>query len=179
VVENTNQYAVSAKQPLVTLHELMKFLGILFYISTVDKGEYANYWGDQIENKMFGEVSSGLDRVMTLRRFKFIRKNLSFREGVTPAELKTDPAARIRPLIQILRARAPKFIQLGRNVAVDESSVACRSKYGRHMIVYNATKPTGKYHFKIYMMCCSETWFAVSFKLHCASDLEKKIRWCY
>jgi Transposase IS4 len=174
-VENINLYAVNAKQIQVTLDEMMKFLGILFYISTVDKGEYANYWGDQIENKMFGEVSSGLDRVMTLRRFKFIRRYLSFREGVTLAELKSDPAARIRPLIKILKARAMKFVQLGRNVAVDESSVACRSKYGRHMIVYNATKPTGKYHFKIYMMCCSETWYAASFKLHCASDLDRRL----
>lgn len=175
VVENTNQYAANSKQPRVTLEEMMKFLGILFYISTVDKGEYSNYWGDQIENRMFGEMSSGLDRVMPLRRFKFIRQNLSFRNGVTKEELKSDPAARIRPLINVLKSRAPKFVQLGRNVAVDESSIACRSKYGRHMIVYNATKPTGKYHFKIYMMCCSETWYAVSFKLHCSSELDQRL----
>lgn len=95
-VENTNLYAASHKQPIVTLEELMKFLGILFFMSTVDKGENANYWGDQVENKMFGEVSSGLDRVMTFKRFKYIRKNLSFREGVSPQELTADPAARIR-----------------------------------------------------------------------------------
>ncbi|OWY94201.1 Transposase [Phytophthora megakarya] len=38
---------------------------------------------------------------------------------------------------------------MGRNVALDECSVACRSKYGRHVIVFNPTKPTGKYHFRL------------------------------
>jgi hypothetical protein len=28
----------------------------------------------------------------------------------------------------------------------------------------------GKYHFKIYVCCCSTSWLAVSFKLHCRSD---------
>jgi len=89
--------------------------------------------------------------------------------------LKKDPAARIRPLINILKVRAPANVVLGRNVAVDETSIACRSKFGRHLIVYNATKPTGKYHFKIYMCCCSTSWFAVSFKLHCTSGIGERL----
>jgi len=174
-VENTNAYAAVMKQPLVTLDELMTFLGILFFISTVDKGEYSNYWGDQVENKMFDDVSVGLERVMNLKRFKFIRKNLCFHEGVSPAMLQADPAARIRPLINMLKLRAPSVVELGRNVAVDEASVACRSKFGRHMIVYNSSKPTGKYHFKLYMCCCSTTWFALNFKVHCASGIGERL----
>lgn len=175
VVENTNLYAEKDKQPVITLDELMKFWGILFYMSTVDKGEYANYWGDQVENSMFNESSIGLDRVMNLKRFKFIRKNLCFRAGVTLDDLKADPAARIRPLINILKVRCPDQVELGRNVAVDETSIACRSKFARGLILYNATKPTGKYHFKIYMCCCSTTWFAMNFKLHCSSSLEERL----
>uniref|UniRef100_H3GV98 PiggyBac transposable element-derived protein domain-containing protein n=1 Tax=Phytophthora ramorum TaxID=164328 RepID=H3GV98_PHYRM len=35
-----------------------------------------------------------------------------------------------------------QYIHVGRNVALDEASVACRSRQGRHMIVYNPMKPT-------------------------------------
>jgi len=66
-------------------------------------------------------------------------------------------------------------VDLGRNVAVDESSIACRSKFGRHLILYNATKPTGKYHFKIYACCCSTTWLAYNLRLHCASGIGDRL----
>jgi hypothetical protein len=35
--------------------------------------------------------------------------------------------------------------------------MACQSSCGRQMIIYNGIKPTGKFHFKIYMMCCTVT----------------------
>jgi hypothetical protein len=175
VVDNTNLYAAGSKQPLVTLEELMKFLGILFYMTLVDKGEHANYWGEQLDIVSLGESSPGLELVMTFKRFRFIRKNLSFRVSVSLEELRSDPAARIRPLINMLKLRSPTHVVLGRNVAVDETSVACRSKFGRHLIVYNSTKPTGKYHFKIYMCCCSTSWYATSMKLHCSSGIGDRL----
>ena len=175
IVDITNQCAANQKQPAVTLEELMRFLGILFFMGTVDKGENANYWGEQVENRMYGEMSSGLDRIMTFKRFKHIRQNLAFRRDFSARELSCDPAARVRPLINILKLRAPTYVELGRNVAVDESSIACRSKYCRNMIVYNATKPTGKYHFKLYLCCCSTTWYAINFKLHCASQIDERL----
>lgn len=67
-----------------------------------------------------------------------------------------DQAARIRPLLNLLKTTGPKYVEIGRNVALDEASVACRSKYGKPIIVYNPIKPTGKYHFRIYMLCCFE-----------------------
>jgi hypothetical protein len=68
-----------------------------------------------------------------------------------------------------------KFVEVGRNIAVDESSIACRSKYARHLIVFNPTKPTGKYHFKIYMACCSESWLVINFRLHCSSGIYQRL----
>jgi hypothetical protein len=35
------------------------------------------------------------------------------------------------------------------------------------MIVFNPMKPTGKYHFRFYVVCCSSTWIALNYKLHC------------
>jgi hypothetical protein len=44
------------------------------------------------------------------------------------------------------------------------------------LIVFNSTKPTGKYHFKIYMLCCSTTWLAINYRLHCESDMQERLR---
>jgi hypothetical protein len=139
VVEESNAYAAGEKRPAITLDEMMKFLGILFYMAVVDKGEYSNYWGEQVENKIFEFTSVSLDNIMSLRRFKFIRKNLCFNNGVSSTQIKSDPLARIRPLVNILKLRGMKYADIGRNVAVDETSIASRSRYARHLIVYNPT----------------------------------------
>jgi hypothetical protein len=175
VVNESNEYAATQKGAAITLDELIKVLGIMFYMTVVDKGEYSNYWGDQAENDIFGVQGIGLESVMSLKRFKFIRKNLCFRHQVSDAEIKKDPAARIRPLINMLKYTSTKYVVLGRNVAVDESSIACRSKYGRHLIVFNSSKPTGKFHFKIYACCCATTWLMVGFRLHCDSVMEDRL----
>ncbi|KAJ0391322.1 hypothetical protein P43SY_011248 [Pythium insidiosum] len=153
---------------------MLRFFGIMFYMTIVDKGEYSNYWGNQAEDEIFGVTATfGLENFMTLKRFQFIRKNLCFRHKVTPEQLKKDPVGRIRPM---LKYTSTKYVVLGRNVAVDESSIACRSEFGRHLIVYNSSKPTGKFHFKIYACCCATTWLMVGFLLHCASDMEDRLK---
>lgn len=145
VLHATNISAESHKIEKFTLDELMKFLGILFYMTLVDKGEYKNYWGPQVEDILLdSEIPvTDLSKVMTLKRFIAFRKHLSFRLPVSTEELKKDAAARIRPLINMLKKRCPQFIDVGRNVAVDEASVAARSKFARHLILYNPQKPTG------------------------------------
>jgi hypothetical protein len=113
---------------------------------------------------------------MTFNRFKFIRSALSFNSDVTPEQLKQDAAAKIRPLINTLKIQSTLHVEVGRNVSVDEASVACRSKFARGLIVYNATKPTGKYHFKIYVCACASTWLAFGFKLHCISEADARLK---
>jgi hypothetical protein len=147
----------------------MIFLGILWYMTMVDKGEMRNYWTDSEEAAIFpGARSTSLGSIMTWKRFLYIRQNLCFRSNVTTADIQRDPAARIRPLISIVKSRCSRHAVVSRNVAVDEASVACRSRYARHIIVFNPRKHTGKYHFKFYMCCCSTTWYVVNFKLHCS-----------
>lgn len=175
VVEHTNADVEHLKEKAVTLEELMTWLGIMFYMAVVRKGEYANYWGSQVEERIFGSMHSDMSEKMAFRRFKFIRKALCFRSEAIDLDLKKNmieaPAGRIRPLINILKLRSTLFVDVGRNVCVDESSIACRSKYARHLIVFNATIPTGKYHFKIYVCCCSSSWLAIGFKLHCSTGM--------
>jgi hypothetical protein len=90
---------------------------------------------------------------MKLRRFKYIRKYLSFRAIVPADELKKDPAARLRPLINQLKIRSSMYVDVGRNVSVDEASVACRSKFARHLVVFNPQKPTGEEFLCILLAC--------------------------
>jgi hypothetical protein len=42
-------------------------------------------------------------------------------------------------------------------LSFDEATLACFSRYGRGLISFNPKKPTGKFHFKIYMLCCALT----------------------
>ncbi|POM67873.1 Transposase [Phytophthora palmivora] len=105
----SNEYAAVSKNPSpkeIELDELMKFLGILWYMTLFDKGEMRNYWTDCEEATIFpGGRSTSLDTIMTWRRFLYIRQNLCFRSKVTTADIERDPAARIRPLISILKSR--------------------------------------------------------------------------
>ncbi|KAG3055972.1 hypothetical protein PI125_g25640 [Phytophthora idaei] len=148
------------------MDELMIFLGIMFYMALTDKGEYSNYWGAQTEDATFGWASTSLDNVMSLRRFKLIRRCLSFR-AEPGTSVKRDPAARIRPLLNLLKCTAGRYVEVGRDLALDEASFGCRSRHGRHLIVLNPQKPGGKYHFRMYVVCCSTTWIALNYRLHC------------
>ncbi|KAG3078933.1 hypothetical protein PI125_g20836 [Phytophthora idaei] len=130
-----------------------------------DKGEYVNYWGQQPEDMIFGGNSISLDSMMSLNRYKLLRCCLSF--NAVPNTLDRDAAARIRPPLNLLKVTGGLYIKVGRNVALDEASVACRSRQGRHTIVFNPMKPTGIYHFRFYVACCSSIWIALNYKLHC------------
>ena len=180
VLEHTNEQAKAKKLAIgepFTIHELMTFLGVMWFMSAVDKGEYANYWGEQVESAIFGASSCSLDTVMPLRRLKALRSAFSFRRSseITEVDLKRDSAVRVRPLLNVLKLTGSRYVDVGRNLAVDEASVASRSKYARHLIVYNPRKPTGKYHFKLYMCCCATSWIALNFRLHCESTLEDRL----
>ncbi|GMF16598.1 unnamed protein product [Phytophthora fragariaefolia] len=59
-----------------SLEEIMKFIGVLLYMSLVNKG--SNYWGQQVEDAIFGGNTVNLDSVMPLRRFKKLRQAFSF-----------------------------------------------------------------------------------------------------
>lgn len=186
VLLHTNQQArekniIGTKTQLFTLDELMKFLGIMWFMAAVDKGEYANYWGEQIEDAIFETTTSNLDNIMSLRRFKLLRAAFCFRSSsdISAIELKRDSAVRIRPVLNMLKEKGSCYVEVGRNLAVDEASVSARHKFARHMIVYNSSKPTGKYHFRFYMVCCSTSWLCLSFRLHCESSMQVRASGLY
>ena len=81
-------------------------------------------------------------------------------------DVKEDPLSRLRPLINTLRRTFMLHVIPGREISLDEACIACRSKYARHLIMYNAKKPSGKYHFRLYVTCCAKCWYVYSFKIH-------------
>ncbi|POM69258.1 Transposase [Phytophthora palmivora] len=178
VVLETNRYA-AVKDIRITkpfsMDELMVFLGIMFYMTLTDKGEYSNYWGQQTEDAISGGASTCLASVMSLRRFKLIRRCLNFRADPGTSAVR-DPTARIRPLLNLLKCTGGRFVEVSRDLALDEASIACRSRYVRHLIVFNPQKPGGKYQFRMHLVCCSTTWIALNYRLHCNnSDIADRL----
>lgn len=61
VLENTNVEAVAQKEKIISLDELMMWLGIMFYMAIVKKGEYANYWGNETDARIFGITNTDMN----------------------------------------------------------------------------------------------------------------------
>ncbi|KAJ8546665.1 hypothetical protein ON010_g11571 [Phytophthora cinnamomi] len=111
--ENENRLS---PRPLFTPQEPMTFLGIMWFMKLVDRGEYANYWGTQIEDRLLGGNSVGLDRVMPLARFKLLRKSFCFRAKVKSTSSSAPSAAMIDVATQ------PSGDENSRNAAGDSHS---------------------------------------------------------
>ncbi|POM81447.1 LOW QUALITY PROTEIN: Transposase [Phytophthora palmivora] len=106
------------------------FFSVIFCVPLPDKGQYLNYWGIEIEDAIFSGASTRLDSVMSLRRFELIYRYLIF----------------------ALTLGRRLYIEVGRDHALDEDSIACRSRHDRRLIVSNPQKPGGKYHFRIVLV---------------------------
>ncbi|GMF42869.1 unnamed protein product [Phytophthora fragariaefolia] len=94
------------------------------------------------KDAIFDGTDTSLDTVMSLRRFKLIHRCLSFRSEPGMSE-ERDPAARIRPLLNLLKCTGGRYVEVGRDLALDEARIASQSRHGRHLIVDNPQKPGG------------------------------------
>ena len=127
----------------MTLSKFMTFFGILIEMTMVDlKGRsYPDRWnqkGHEYTNRM------------PLGRFKDIRSALQMSDTFSGGEKQTPPKDslfKVRPLVNVLKKTLGMYLESGSELALDESSIAARTKYGRLLIFYNNTKPSGKYHF--------------------------------
>jgi len=63
---------------------------------------------------------------------------------------------------------------LGNEFSFDEATMACFSRYARRLLCFNPQKPTGKFHFKIYMLCCAITNLVIRIRIHIkdSSDMD-------
>ena len=173
-VFETNRYAASrqAEASLIedgpnlnwasrlTLKELFTFVGILIQMTMrpTPGQTYTNCWQD----KRWHPYTD----VMPLRRFQAIRGMLHMSEKGFPEESSNDALYKVRPLLNALKKTLGDYIIPGSDLALDETSVACRSKYGRSLIFYNNTKPSGKYHFRFYALCDSDSYSCLRIVIH-------------
>jgi hypothetical protein len=91
---------------------------------------------------------------------------LHFNDNDDEQGRESDSLHKIRPLLKILKITLGKYARFGSELLLDEATMANKSSYARHLICFNPMKPTGKFHFKIYMVCCAESNLTLQIKIH-------------
>jgi hypothetical protein len=154
VMSNERREVLRPKEGPIDLDELMVYIGIIFYMSLVGKGEYENYFKDGVEEHIFGCAAQfNCTSVIPLRRFVLIRRIITFgRKEDTDAD---DPYYRFRSLVNVLKINSKRFIVCERDCTIDETSVANRNSHSKDATVFNKSKPCGKHHFKFYSLTCA------------------------
>ena len=144
----------------ITLDEFMAFFGILIMMTVrpMPGRRYTDCW----DEPAWHPYTSQMDKV----RFTEIRSVLHMSEKGTAEENSKDALYKVRPLLNVLKKTLGNYINPGDELALDESSVAARSSYGRQLIFFNNTKPCGKYHFRFYFVCDSETYACLRMRVH-------------
>ena len=102
---------------------------------------------------------------MLLYRFQQIHAVIHFNDN-SNAEQSKDALFKVCPIVNVLKLTFPAFLTIGDELALDEASIASRSSYGGHVIFFNKTKPGGKYHFRLYLLCDSDTFACIEFWVH-------------
>ena len=102
---------------------------------------------------------------MSKPRMIEIRLVLHMSEVGLAKDNSNDSLFEIRPLLNVLKKTLGSYLNVDSELALDDSSIACRSAYGRSLIFYNNTKPSGKYHFHIYVVCETDHYAALRFRV--------------
>ncbi len=103
---------------------------------------------------------------MTKSRFLQIGSLLHFNDNEDEEGRQNDSLHKIRPLLNILKITLGKYAIFGSELSLDEATMANKSSYAHFLICFNPMKPTGKFHFKIYMVYCAESNLTLRFKIH-------------
>jgi hypothetical protein len=115
---------------------------------------------------------------MSKGRYLQITPVLHFSDNNDEKKMQTDGLHKIRPLLTIVKKTLGCYAILGSEHSFDEATMACKSSNGRHLVVYNRAKPTGEFHFKMYMMCCATRNLTHKIKIHarvnCDVDLKNE-----
>jgi hypothetical protein len=150
----------------ISLQEMMQFMGLLIQMTLqpIPGREFRYYW---LEPTMFPWV-----KCMAVHRFKQIRSALHFNRSIVGSngEKSLDPLEKVRPIYATIQEMMGRYVDLGSEFSLDEASAACRSSFGRHLIVFNPMKNCGKFHFRFYLLCCSKTNVCIKLRIHVRTD---------
>lgn len=151
----------------VTLNEFMTFFGILMMMTVrptpgLTYTECWNYPG-------WHPYTAYMDK----SRFVAIRTVLHMSVKGVKEENSNDALYKVRPIVNTLKKTMGAYVDPGDDLALDESSVASRTSYGRHLLVFNKDKPCGKYHFKFYVVCDADFYTCLRFRVHTKNDSDE------
>ncbi len=141
----------------VTLNEIMMYFGILIYgmLYPQTGRRMRDAWESPYHNAGFFKLHRHCTLITMMMR----------KEG-----RQTDSLHKVRPLLNIVKKTLGRYAVCGSEVSYDEATMANKSSYGRFLICFNPMKPTGKFHFKIYMLCCAQTNLTLKMKIHTKDD---------
>ena len=143
---------------IITLDELMIFYAILMQMACRPfRGKsYTECWQ---HTKDWFPNCKHLDE----RRFKQIRASLHWTNNETSCK-DEDTLYKVRSMINILEETIGKYLSVGDNVALDETCIGMYHSMAKAFIYYNASKPRGKHHCKLYALCENNYWALINFK---------------
>ena len=151
----------------VTLQEIMTFFGILIYFMLYPQS------GRRMRDTWDSPYHNAWTKFMTKSRFLQICSALHFNDNNDIQGRNQDCLHKVRPLLNILKNTLGRYAVAGSELSLDEATMANKSSYGRFLICFNPSKPTGKFHFKIYMVCCAESNLTLQIKIHAKGDIDE------
>jgi len=110
---------------------------------------------------------------MTKWRMLQITSMLHFNNNEDHDGMQEDSLHKVRPLLEIVKRTISRYATPGSEFSFDGATMACFSRYGRGLISFNPKKTTGKFHFKIYMLCCALTNIVHKIRIHTKDGSEE------
>ena len=100
---------------------------------------------------------------MNKTRFKQIRAALHWCDN-PHSKSSEDTLYKVRPMINILERTIGKYLEVGQELALDETTIGLYHAYAKALTYYNPSKPRGKHHCKLFTLCENNHWAVINFK---------------
>ena len=113
---------------------------------------------------------------MKKTRFKQIRAALHWSDN-PHSHSKKDTLYKVRPIINVLEKTIGRYLEVGQEVALDETTIGLYHAYAKALTYYNPSKPRGKHHCKLFVLCENDYWSAINFHFAHRSYEKKKSQW--
>jgi hypothetical protein len=153
----------------VVLPEVMTYFGLLIYFMLHPQV------GKRVRDAWNSPYNNAWTKFMTKSRFLQISSLLHFNDNEDDEGRQKDSLHKIRPLLNIVKITLGKYANFGSELSLDEATMANKSSYARFLICFNPMKPTGKFHFKIYMVCCAESNLTLRIKIHTKDNADTEV----